>query len=89
MPRVSFTQNLHRHIACEPTSVAGSTVAEVLAAVFRENPTLRGYVLEDHGGVRKHIAIYINGETIADRNNLTDSVNDTDEVYVMQALSGG
>lgn len=89
MPRVSFTQNLQRHITCEPESVTGKTVAEALAAVFRANPKLRGYVLDDHGSVRKHIAIYVNGETIADRNKLSDPVNESDEVYVMQALSGG
>ena len=89
MPRVSFTQNLQRHIVCEPTSVGGGTVAEVLAAVFSENPKLRGYVLDDLGTVRKHIAIYVNGETIADRDKLSDPVSETDEVYVMQALSGG
>lgn len=89
MPRVSFTQNLQRHIVCEPETVTGNTVAEVLAAVFRENPKLRGYVLDDLGGVRKHIAIYVNSETIADRNKLSDPVGEADEVYVMQALSGG
>lgn len=89
MPKVSFTQNLQRHITCEPTSVAGGTVAEVLAAVFSENPKLRSYVLDDLGGVRKHIAIYVNNETIADRNKLSDPVSETDEIYVMQALSGG
>ena len=89
MPRVSFTQNLQRHIACEPESVAGNTVAEALAAVFSANPKLRSYVLDDLGGVRKHIAIYVNNETIADRNKLSDPVNESDEVYVMQALSGG
>ncbi len=89
MPKVAFTQNLQRHLSCETVDVRGATVAEVFEVVFSENKALRGYVLDDQGAVRKHIAIYVNGETINDRNTLTDPLNESDEVYVMQALSGG
>jgi molybdopterin synthase sulfur carrier subunit len=64
-------------------------VAEALAAVFADNPPLRGYILDDQGGVRKHIAIFLNGEPIIDRHRLSDPVPDGAEVHVMQALSGG
>ncbi len=89
MPRVAFTQNLQRHLACDVSMVGGSTIAEALDEVFRDNQTLRGYILDDSGGVRKHIAVYINNEMITDRRHLSDPVCETDEVYVMQALSGG
>jgi sulfur carrier protein ThiS len=39
--------------------------------------------------VRRHVAIYINGERIADRDRLSDPVGDADELFVFQALSGG
>lgn len=89
MLRVFFTANLQRHIACPPRDVPGRTVAEALAAVFADNPPLRGYILDDQGGVRKHIAIFLNGEPIHDRHHLSDPVPDSAELHVMQALSGG
>lgn len=89
MPRVAFTQNLQRHLTCGVSTVGGASVGEALGEVFRDNPSLRGYILDDDGGVRKHIAIYINNETITDRAHLSDPVCEADEVYVMQALSGG
>jgi hypothetical protein len=52
MPRVVFTQNIQRHVACPPSNVAGSTVREVLDAVFATNQQARGYVLDEHGAVR-------------------------------------
>lgn len=89
MARVSFTANLQRHLSCPDQTVPGSTVRVVLDQVFATEPRLRSYILDDQGRVRKHVAIYINGDRIADRLTLTDPVTDSDEVFVFQALSGG
>ena len=89
MARLSFTTNLQRHLQCETQEHPGSTVAEILAAAFAQDPRLRGYVLEDDGSLRKHMNIFLNGRQIADRRGLSDLVIDADELYIMQALSGG
>ena len=89
MATVVFTQNLKRHVECPTESVAGATVRAVLDAVFAENPRLRGYVLDDQGTLRHHMMVFVDGEPITDRRDLSDPVRDASEVYVMQALSGG
>lgn len=89
MASVHFTPNLRRHVNCPSCVAAGGTVWEVLAAVFQEHPAVRGYVLDDQGEVRPHIAVFVNGEQIKDRRRMTDAVRADDEIYVMQALSGG
>ena len=89
MPRVVFTKHLERFISCPPSEVPGTTVIEVLTAVFADNPRLRGYVLDDQAGLRPHVAIFVDGEMVRDRRRLEDAVTPTSEVYVMQALSGG
>ncbi|MFT5465150.1 MAG: molybdopterin synthase sulfur carrier subunit [Verrucomicrobiales bacterium] len=89
MPTVAFTQNLRRHVNVERCEVLGETVGAALDAVFSEHPKLRSYLLDDRGAVRKHVAVIVNGETIADRENLSDPLKPDDEVFVMQALSGG
>ena len=86
---VVFTQNLRRHVECPDRSVAGSTVREVLDQVFAENPRLRGYVVDEHGALRRHMSVFVDGRQIADRETLGDAVAAESEVYVMQALSGG
>ena len=89
MPRVVFTQNLQRHVACPPADVPGRTLREALDAVFVGNERARGYILDEQGALRKHVLVFIDSEIVRDRIGLSDPVAPTSEVYVMQALSGG
>jgi len=89
MPTVSFTSALRRFLDAPPAEVEAGTVGEALAAVFAERPALRGYVLDDQGAIRRHVAVYVNGTAVHDRERLTDPVGPGDEIYVFQALTGG
>ncbi len=89
MPTVSFTTALTRFLAAPPAQVEGATVRDALAAVFAARPALRGYVLDDQGALRRHVAVYVGGEPVADRAGLSDPVGPDDEIYVFQALTGG
>lgn len=86
---VAFTPNLRRHVETPTARVAGATVGEVLEGYFRDNPRVRGYVLDDQGGVRRHVAVFVNEQLIRDRTGLSDPVRDGDAIFVAQALSGG
>jgi len=87
--KVSFTSNLQRHVDCPEQNVGAATVAEALEKVFQANPKLRSYVLDERGSLHRHMAIMVNGTAIRDRSRLTQSIVATDEIYVLQALSGG
>jgi molybdopterin synthase sulfur carrier subunit len=89
MPTVTFTPNIQRHVACPPSGVDGHTVRQALEAVFEKNPQARGYVLDDQGAVRSHMVVFVDGQQIRDRQNLSDPVREKGEIYVAQALSGG
>lgn len=89
MPRVAFTPHLQRFLDAPPATVSGATVAEVLEQVFATNPRLRGYVLDEHGRVRQHVAVFVGETPLADRVTLADAVQPETEVFVLQALSGG
>lgn len=89
MAKVAFTQNIQRHVTCPETEAPGNTVAEVLGNVFASNPRARSYVLDEHGGLRKHMIIFIDGTVIRDRERLTDTVDASSRIYVFQSLSGG
>ena len=87
MPEVSFTRKLQRHLSAPPAIVHGGTVREVLDAVFQTNPGLRGFVVDDRGRLRKHIVVFVDGTMIEDRVRLSDPIDATSELYVMQAVS--
>ncbi len=89
MPRVVFTPNLARHLDVPASDVSGATVREALDGVFAENPRLRGYVLDDQQRLRRHVAVFVDGQMVRDRDGLSDAVEGGGEIYVMQALSGG
>jgi len=89
MARVSFTQNIQRHVECPVSQAPGRTVRDVLDAVFRENPRARHYVLDERGEVRRHMVVFVDGRPVCDRKGLSDPVSESGEICVMQALSGG
>jgi hypothetical protein len=89
MPTVRFTANIQRHVACPTRVVEGTTLREVLDGYFRENARARGYVLDEQGRLRRHMALFIDGRQIRDRVQLSDDVPPGGVVDVVQALSGG
>lgn len=89
MARVTFTQNLRRHVDCPPIEAPGATVREALEQVFAGNPRLRGYVVDERGALRRHMVVFVDGAMLGDRDTLSDPIGANADIYVMQALSGG
>lgn len=89
MASIRFTAQLNRHLHCPPQQVRGATVGQALRTVFQTNPGLESYLLDDQGRLRKHVAIFVDGRMIADRQQLQDPLGENSEIYVLQALSGG
>jgi sulfur-carrier protein len=89
MAKVTFTANLMRHVDCPSVDAQGVTVREVLTGVFRDNPRLKSYVVDEQFSLRRHMGIVVDGEIVMDRKRLSDPVKPHSEVYVLQALSGG
>lgn len=89
MASLSFTPNLYRHVKTPQATVGGATVRQVLDEYFLLHAEVRGYVLDDQGALRKHMAIFLNQELILDRTGLSDPVGENDDIFVVQALSGG
>lgn len=89
MATIRFTKNIQRHVECPTREVSGSTLRAVLDHYFEENSKARGYVLDEQGNIREHMVIFIDGEMVRDRRNLTIAVGPHAVIDVIQALSGG
>lgn len=70
-------------------ALPGDSLAQVLEALFARHPTLRGYVVDEAGRVRHHVAVFVDGESIRDKSALDLPLRADAEVYLLQALSGG
>ncbi|MFS2124557.1 MoaD/ThiS family protein [Pseudomonas sp. Pseusp97] len=89
MCRIVFAPSIQRHVSIEERELPAATLTDALEAVFVEAPKLRGYLLDDQGGLRRHLTIFIDGLRLRDRAGLSDALDADSEVYVVQALSGG
>ena len=90
MARVQLTANLQRFVTQPVAShIDGATVAQVLRNLFATQPGLGPYVLDEHGALRKHMVVFVDGQRVVDRQRLSDAVPPGGEVYVFQSLSGG
>ena len=89
MPKVHFTAHLNGIAPPDPMTVSGTRVFEALVQVFDVHPRLKGYVLDDQDRIRKHVAIFIDGELVRGSNVLETPVEESTEIHVLQALSGG
>ncbi|MFO0920967.1 MAG: MoaD/ThiS family protein [Pirellulales bacterium] len=86
---VAFAPAFQKHIPSEPMQCHASNLKEALDQAFDRWPKLRGYVLDDQGAIRFHVVIFINSQPASDRSTLQDRLEDGDQVFVFQALSGG
>ncbi|HTE16189.1 MAG TPA: MoaD/ThiS family protein [Burkholderiales bacterium] len=75
----SYTESSH-------AEANGATLAEVLLDLDRQYPGIRFRMIDEQEKVRRHIRIFINGEQV---NALSQPLNATDDVVIVQALSGG
>jgi molybdopterin synthase sulfur carrier subunit len=90
VPHVQFTRHLVRFFPnLAPVRVAGATAAEVVRELDRLHPGLADYVVDERGALRRHVNLFIGEQPVRDRMTLSDPVGEEDEVYIMQALSGG
>ncbi|HLM31968.1 MAG TPA: ubiquitin-like small modifier protein 1 [Solirubrobacterales bacterium] len=72
----------------EELKVDGSTVGEVLDAVFAAHSDLRERITED-GTLRRFVNVYVSGEDIRFQEGLDTELSDGDEVTILPAVAGG
>ena len=64
----------------------GATLAALLADLDRRYPGIRFRMIDEQDRIRRHIRIFVNQEQAFD---LATPLSPTDDVQILQALSGG
>ena len=95
MPTLVLASSLARwlpaaHGAEYRVEVDATTLRDALEATFAYHPPLRGYVVDEQGSLRHHVAVFIDGQALRDKSDLSRTeLGARSEIYVLQALSGG
>jgi sulfur-carrier protein len=65
---------------------SGSTITEMLDDLNRQFPGIRFRMIDEQDSIRPHMKIFVNGEQVWSLSTVLES---RDEIYILQALSGG
>jgi molybdopterin converting factor small subunit len=78
-PLLSYTGRAH-------VDADGATLGALLEDLDRQFPGIRFRMIDEQEQMRRHVRFFVNGEATFD---LGLAVRPTDEVCIVQALSGG
>jgi molybdopterin synthase sulfur carrier subunit len=67
----------------------GSTVGEVLDALYEQHAELRDRLVDGDGALRRFVNVYVDGEDIRFADGLSTPVADGREVQILPAVAGG
>lgn len=84
--KVLIPSALRSYTERSEAQASGATLAAVLADLDRQYPGIRFRMVDEQERVRRHIRIFVNGEQV---HELARTLRATDEVVIVQALSGG
>jgi molybdopterin converting factor small subunit len=63
----------------------GGSLLDVLRSLETEHPRIVGWVLDEHGRIRRHVNVFVNGEMTRDDLPLAPG----DRVHVVPSITGG
>ncbi len=84
--KVLIPSSLLSYTQAPMVEATGATLLDLLADLDRQFPGLRFRVIDEQDKMRGHMRFFVNGEQVFD---LTHALRPADEVYLLQALSGG
>lgn len=84
--KVIIPSSLRSYTQRSQAEANGATLAEVLVDLDRSYPGIRFRMIDEQDRIRRHIRIFVNGAQVRE---LSQPLGASDEVVIVQALSGG
>ena len=84
--KVIIPSSLRSYTERGETEARGATLAAMLLDLDRQYSGIRFRMIDEQDRIRRHIRIFVNGDQARD---LSQPLKPTDEVIIVQALSGG
>lgn len=89
MAQIHFGSQLARLVECGSAHSAATDLQAAFDDILQQRARLKGYLLDEQGHLREHVAVFVDGQLVQDRQNLRVALRPDSEVYVLPALSGG
>ena len=86
MPRVILTGSIRQHVGgLGAIDMDGDTAGAVVHALEAAYPSLRGWVVDERGSLRRHVKMFLHGSAVG----LNATLGHDDELHIVAAISGG
>lgn len=66
-------------------SIDGASVGQVLRELEHQHPRITGWVLDEHGRVRRHVNVFLDGERVREDAPIAHDAT----LHVLPSISGG
>jgi molybdopterin converting factor small subunit len=66
-------------------AIEGASVGQVLRELEHQHPKIAGWVLDEHGRVRRHVNVFVDGERVRENAPLAPDAT----LHVLPSISGG
>lgn len=84
--KVLIATPLRSYTGADEVEAAGASLGALLADLDARYPGIRFRMIDEQDAVRRHIRFFVNGEPVKE---LDHRLQESDEVCIVQALSGG
>ncbi|GIX26737.1 MoaD/ThiS family protein [Pelomicrobium sp. G1] len=84
--KVLIPSPLRSYTGRSSVEASGSTLAALLDDLDRQYPGIRFRMIDEQDGIRSHMRFFVGGKQVFD---LAQPLGATEEVIIVQALSGG
>lgn len=84
--KVLIPSALRSYTEKSETHARGATLAALLVDLDHQYPGIRFRIVDEQDCIRRHIRVFVNGEQAR---TLAQPLRESDEVVIVQALSGG
>jgi molybdopterin synthase sulfur carrier subunit len=84
--KVLIPSPLHSYTGAALVEASGSTLDALLADLDRRYPGIRFRMVDEQDRIRRHMRVFVNGDQVFELSRALDA---SDEVVIVQALTGG
>jgi hypothetical protein len=89
MAKLVFSNGIFEDDVAPVFDIGELTVEDVLKAFIAENGELASEIFSSDGKLHNHLAIFLSGKLLREREKCSDQVEEGSTLTVIKALSGG
>lgn len=90
MPTIRIPHSMGYYVNGEQVvTLTGRSAGEALESLLTKYPALRPQLINEHGGLRSFVHLYLDKKNLMDLQGLDTPLEDSDQLLLVPAIAGG